>query len=127
MIGLQFQNERVAIVGVGGRANKEPYQPSDFQFLRSLGNLALLSIQKTYLLEERIEKERLEEEVGIAKSIQQGLLPDPIPSCDALDIAATNISSYQVGGDYFDILETPGKNFSLPLVTSPARASPPPC
>lgn len=107
VIGLQFQNERAALVGVGARANEESYSASDYQFLRSLGNLALLSIQKTYLLEERIEKERLEEELNIAKSIQQGLLPDPIPTSDKLDIAAANISSYQVGGDYYDILETP--------------------
>lgn len=110
VIGLQFQNERAALVGVGARANEESYSASDFQFLRSLGNLTLLSIQKTFLLEERIEKERLEEEVNIAKNIQQGLLPDPIPECDKLEIAAANLSSYQVGGDYYDILETPDRH-----------------
>ncbi len=110
VIGLHFQSEKIALVGVGARANEEEYSTSDYNFLRSLGNLAVLSIQKTYLLEERIEKERLEEELNIAKSIQQGLLPDPIPHSEKLDIAAKNISSYQVGGDYFDILETPDKN-----------------
>lgn len=109
VMGLHFQHEKIALVGVGSRANGEPYSSSDYNFLRSLGNLALLSIQKTYLLEERIEKERLEEELTIAKGIQKGLLPDPIPACDQLDIAARNISSSQVGGDYFDILETPDK------------------
>lgn len=108
VIGLHFQSEKIALVGVGARANQEEYSASDYNFLRSLGNLAVLSIQKTFLLEERIEKERLEEELVIAKSIQQGLLPDPIPQCKELDIAAKNISSYQVGGDYFDILEAPG-------------------
>ena len=110
VIGLNFQNEKIALVGVGARANREEYTVSDFNFLRSLGNLALLSVQKTFLLEERIEKERLEEELTIAKSIQQGLLPNPIPVNDLLDIAATNISSFQVGGDYYDILETPDKH-----------------
>ncbi|PAU95015.1 hypothetical protein CK503_05590 [Aliifodinibius salipaludis] len=107
LIGLQFQSERVALVGVGARANEEEYSSSDYNFLQSLGNLAVLSIQKTYLLEGRIEKERMEEELNIAKGIQKGLLPDPIPHSDKLDIAASNISSYQVGGDYFDILEAP--------------------
>ena len=110
VIGLHFQSEKIALVGVGARANEEEYSTSDYNFLRSLGNLAVLSIQKTYLLEERIEKERLEEELNIAKSIQQGLLPDPIPHSEKLNITAKNISSYQVGGDYFDILETPDKN-----------------
>lgn len=111
VIGLHFQSKKIALVGVGARADNEEYTPSDYTFLRSLGNLALLSVQKTYLLEERIEKERLEEELTIAKSIQKGLLPDPIPKINGLDIAAANISSYQVGGDYFDVQETPEKNF----------------
>lgn len=115
VISLNFQNEKIGLVGVGARANNEEYSSSDFNFLRSLGNLALLSIQKTYLLEERIEKERLEEELTIAKSIQRGLLPDPIPTTEKLDIAATNISSYQVGGDYYDILQTPEGNLLLAI------------
>lgn len=115
IIGLKFQNEKIGLVGVGARANKESYSSSDYNFLRSLGNLALLSIQKTYLLEERIEKERMEEELNIAKSIQRGLLPDPIPTSEKLDIAATNISSYQVGGDYYDILETPSGNLLIAI------------
>lgn len=115
VIGLKFQNEKIGLVGVGARANKESYSSSDYNFLRSLGNLALLSIQKTYLLEERIEKERMEEELNIAKSIQRGLLPDPIPTSEKLDIAATNISSYQVGGDYYDILETPSGNLLIAI------------
>lgn len=115
VIGLKLQNEKIGLVGVGARANKENYTSSDYNFLRSLGNLALLSIQKTYLLEERIEKERLEEEITIAKSIQRGLLPDPIPTSEKLDIAASNISSYQVGGDYYDILETPGGNLLIAI------------
>lgn len=115
VIGLHFQSEKIALVGVGARANQEEYSTSDYNFLRSLGNLAVLSIQKTFLLEERIEKERLEEELNIAKSIQKGLLPNPIPQCDQLDIVAENISSYQVGGDYFDILQTPNKQLLLAI------------
>ena len=104
IVSLRFQDQRLAIVGVGPRANKEAYHESDLNFLSSLGNLALLAIQKTFLLRERIEKERIEEELNIAKTIQQGLLPDPLPEIPYLDIAASNISSYQVGGDYYDLI-----------------------
>lgn len=107
LIGLRFQNEKIAVVGVGAPANKQPYNNEQVNFLQSLGNLALLTIQKTYLLEERIEKQRMEEDLNLAKTIQQGLLPSPIPTIEGFDLAATNVSSYQVGGDYFDIVNTP--------------------
>jgi sigma-B regulation protein RsbU (phosphoserine phosphatase) len=124
LISLYFQNEKMAVVGIGAKANGEPYTESDFNFLQSLGNLALLSIQKTLLLEERIEKERLEEELNIARSIQQGMLPNPIPSHPKLDIAARNVPSQQVGGDYFDILETPGGNLLFAIADVTGKGTP---
>ncbi len=107
IIGIAIQGEKVAVVGVGDRLNKEPYSENDFNFLKSLSNLAVVSIQKTFLLEERIDKERMEEELAIAKSIQRGLLPDPIPVVKGIDLAASTLSSREVGGDYFDIAPTP--------------------
>jgi len=105
VIGLRFQNDKIGLVGVGQRATKEGFGDSEVNFLQSLGNLALLTIQKTLLLEEQIEKERMEEELNLAKTIQRGLLPDPIPQIEGFDIAAVNVSSRQVGGDYFDLLK----------------------
>lgn len=124
LISLDFQDKKMAVVGIGARANGQPYSESDFNFLQSLGNLALLSIQKTLLLEERIEKERLEEELNIAKSIQQGLLPHPIPEHPKLDIAAKNVPSQQVGGDYFDILETPEKRLLFAIADVTGKGTP---
>lgn len=119
LVNTYIQQEKVAIIGVGNRVNREPFSDTDFNFLKSLANLAVVSIQKTYFLEERIDKERMEEELSIAKSIQQGLLPDPIPKIDGIDLAAQTISSREVGGDYFDIAITPDKNsiFAIADVT----------
>jgi sigma-B regulation protein RsbU (phosphoserine phosphatase) len=103
MVTLRLQDE-FAVLGVGKRATSEAYTDSDFNFLSSLGNLALLSIQKTLLLQERIEKERIEEELSIARTIQEKLLPYPLPNVAALDLAAMNVPSQQVGGDYYDII-----------------------
>jgi phosphoserine phosphatase RsbU/P len=108
LIRLELQEE-TAVMGVGKRATGEPYSDGDFNFLSSLGNLAMLSIQKTYLLRERIEKERLEEELTIARTIQEKLLPDPLPDVTGLQIAASNVPSYQVGGDYFDVIKKGGQ------------------
>jgi sigma-B regulation protein RsbU (phosphoserine phosphatase) len=124
LIALEFQNQKTAVFGVGPRANEEPYGESEINFLQSLGNLALLSIEKTLLLEERIEKERLEEELNIAKTIQEGLLPTPIPQIAGYDIAAKNVSSRQVGGDYFDIIQTPDQGHLLAIADVTGKGIP---
>jgi serine phosphatase RsbU (regulator of sigma subunit) len=54
------------------------------------------------LLSEEKEKERLQEELRIARGIQLKLLPPDRFSCPAFDIAAVNIPAQEIAGDYFD-------------------------
>ncbi len=124
VIALRFQNEKIGVVGVGAPANNEPYGKEQVNFLQSLGNLALLTIQKTLLLEERIEKRRMEEELNLAKTIQEGLLPSPIPEISGFDMEATNISSRQVGGDYFDVVDTPDGGHILAIADVTGKGVP---
>jgi serine phosphatase RsbU (regulator of sigma subunit) len=54
------------------------------------------------LLTEEKEKERLQEELRIARGIQLKLLPPDRFSCPSIDIAAVNIPAQEIAGDYFD-------------------------
>jgi len=124
LIALHLQGEKLAVIGIGDRANSISYTESDINFIQSLGNLALLSIQKTFFLEERIEKERMEEELNIAKTIQEGLLPHPLPEPEGLELYAINIPSRQVGGDYFDVILTPQNNCLMAIADVTGKGVP---
>ena len=124
LIALHLQGDKMAVIGVGKRPNETEYTEADINFLISLGNVALLSIQKTFFLEERIEKERMEEELNIAKTIQQGLLPNPIPQLEGLELGAVNIPTHQVGGDYFDIEETVQGNYLIAIADVTGKGVP---
>jgi len=54
------------------------------------------------LLVEENEKHRLEEELRIARSIQEKLLPDENFNTDEFEISAINIPAEEIAGDYFD-------------------------
>ncbi len=56
--------------------------------------------------EEALARERMEKELETARSIQQTLLPHAMPAVTGFEFAATSIPSRQVGGDYFDFIET---------------------
>jgi len=56
--------------------------------------------------EEALARERLEKELETARSIQEKLLPHDMPAVPGFEFAATSIPSRQVGGDYFDFIET---------------------
>jgi len=65
----------------------------------------LSSICERYMrLKREIERERLREQLEIAKQIQMRLFPRKLPSLKYVDISADTIPAIQVGGDYYDIL-----------------------
>ncbi|ARA93285.1 protein serine phosphatase [Rhodothermaceae bacterium RA] len=101
---IRHHGENCGMLCLGPKMTGRPYTPGDLEFLQALGNLAFVSIQNAYLVEEQIEKERLEEEMRLARQIQEGLLPQEIPSVPGLEVAALALPSREVGGDYFDVI-----------------------
>jgi sigma-B regulation protein RsbU (phosphoserine phosphatase) len=104
LIPLQVQNEAKGMLCVGERLRGGTYSGADLEFIYSLGNLAIISLENTRLFYEAVEKQKMENELNIAREIQKGLLPRSLPTIPGLDLAALNISSKQVGGDYYDVV-----------------------
>ena len=53
-------------------------------------------------LREAENRARLEQDMNVARSIQQGLLPATVPKINGFDIAGWNKPADETGGDYFD-------------------------
>lgn len=93
-----------AMLCLGPKMTGKDYQPDEIEFLYALGNLAFVSIQNSYLVEHQIEKERLEEEMRLAREIQERLQPQSLPEIEGLETASLAIPSRHVAGDYFDAI-----------------------
>ncbi len=124
LVPLQLQNQTKGILALGEKLNGESYSKKDLEFLSSLGNLAVISLENARLFREAIEKQRLEDELLIAKEIQKGLLPVKLPTIPNFDIAATNISSKQVGGDYYDIITLSYQHYVIAIGDVSGKGTP---
>jgi sigma-B regulation protein RsbU (phosphoserine phosphatase) len=105
IIPMQVQNKTKGLILLGKKLRGGDYTAGDLEFLYSLANLAIISIENAKLFREAIEKQRLEDELILAREIQQGLLPQSLPQIPGFEIAAVNIPSQQVGGDYYDVIQ----------------------
>lgn len=124
LVPLQLQNQIRGAVGLGEKMQGDAYGPSDLEFLSSLGNLAIIALENARLFREEIEKRRLEDELLIAKDIQRKLLPAVLPEIPCFELAATNISSKQVGGDYYDIIPLGNTRFVLAIGDVSGKGTP---
>jgi serine phosphatase RsbU (regulator of sigma subunit) len=92
-------------------------QPIPVHSRDQLGELAesfnLMSQDIQQLMRESAEKERLEEELRIARRIQMSLLPQGTVSVPHVSIAAACIPATEVGGDYYDLLPLPGDRLAV--------------
>lgn len=105
IVPMQIQGKTKGLIILGRRINNVDYTDADIEFIFSVGSLAIISMENRRLFIEALEKQKMEEELDIAREIQRNLLPQKIPSLNNFDIAAVNVSSKQVGGDYYDIIE----------------------
>jgi sigma-B regulation protein RsbU (phosphoserine phosphatase) len=105
VVPIRREETTHGFVGLGGRASKKPYSDDELEFATALANQAIVALVNAWLVEETIEKRRLEEELSIAKSIQDRLFPKHLPDVTGYELAARSTPSRQIGGDYFDAIE----------------------
>jgi phosphoserine phosphatase RsbU/P len=105
------------LVGVLQAINKRSgsFTPTDEWLLETLNSQAAIAIQRAHLLKEQSEKQRLENELNLAREIQQALLPKQMPKVPGYDIAGWNRPADQTGGDCFDFLTADHKDLGILL------------
>src|SRR5690606_101928 len=69
------------------------------------GSFNRMSASIEHLLHVQREKQRLDDELRIAREIQKSLLPEQPPRMAGMDIADLCEPAREVGGDYYDFFE----------------------
>jgi sigma-B regulation protein RsbU (phosphoserine phosphatase) len=113
----------------------DAFSRDDVKFLTVFASQAAASIERARLYRETLVSRRLEEQLSIARMIQQSFLPDMNPPLKGFEIAGMNIPSQEVGGDYYDfidivenqtgiaIADVSGKGMPASLIMAAFRAS----
>jgi sigma-B regulation protein RsbU (phosphoserine phosphatase) len=75
----------------------------DRQILDAIAIESASILDNARLVEHERERQRIERELGIAREIQQALLPRELQGSPHLAISGINAPCTEVGGDYFDV------------------------
>jgi serine phosphatase RsbU (regulator of sigma subunit) len=94
---------------IGQRAFTE----NDLRLLGLIANMAAVKVENLQLQGERIEKERLDEQIEVASRIQRRLLPQENPIIAGYSVHGVSQPCYEIGGDYFDFLRRAPRRFGF--------------
>ncbi len=99
VIPVFHKEDAIAYAFIGG------YDGSDFsklQLITTITNIVAVAIENKRLMKRKIEQERFNHEISLAKDMQNALIPDRMPKNETFEVSAIYRPHFGVGGDYFD-------------------------
>ena len=81
------------------------FQEEDLKVLTTIASVASIKIENERLLDERMEKRRMEEELKVASEIQMRLQPFAPPRLEGWDMTGVSFPCREIGGDYYDFIQ----------------------
>jgi serine phosphatase RsbU (regulator of sigma subunit) len=109
VVPLVSQGELIGLLNLGPRLSQQEYSADDRKLLSDLSTQTAPAVRVAQLVrqqqQEAQERERIEQELRIARLIQQTLLPKTLPQLPSYDVAAYYQPAREVGGDFYDFLE----------------------
>ena len=108
---LVSQGELVGLINLGQRLSEQDYSSDDRRLLGNLATQAAPAVRVAQLVRqqqlEALERQRIEQELRVARLIQQFLLPKEVPSVAGWEVSAYYQPARAVGGDFYDFIYFP--------------------
>lgn len=108
VIPLVSQGELVGLLNLGPRLSEQDYSTDDRTLLNDLATQAAPALRVAQLVREKraqdLERERIEQELHVARLIQQTLLPKELPMLPGWQISSYYQPARAVGGDFYDFM-----------------------
>jgi serine phosphatase RsbU (regulator of sigma subunit)/anti-sigma regulatory factor (Ser/Thr protein kinase) len=110
-VPLISQGELIGILNLGPRRSEQDYSSDDRRLLDALAAQAAPALRVGQLVRqqeaEARTRQRFEQELEVARLIQQNFLPKQLPDLPGWEVAALYRPAREVGGDFYDVIPLP--------------------
>jgi serine phosphatase RsbU (regulator of sigma subunit) len=117
VVPLVSQGELIGLLNLGPRLSQQEYSADDRKLLNDLATQTAPAVQVAQLVRQQQqqaqERERIEQELRVARLIQQTLLPKHVPDLPGYQLAAYYQPAREVGGDFYDFLNLENGHLGL--------------
>jgi serine phosphatase RsbU (regulator of sigma subunit)/anti-sigma regulatory factor (Ser/Thr protein kinase) len=117
VVPLVAQGEMIGLLNLGPRLSDQDYTSDDRVLLNNLATQASPAVRVAQLVREQQleaqQRERLEQELRVARLIQQTLLPKELPTLHGWQVATYYQPARAVGGDFYDFVDLPDGRFAF--------------
>jgi sigma-B regulation protein RsbU (phosphoserine phosphatase) len=112
---LQTHERCHGVVVIVNKTDGGHYNEDDIEILEMLLNFVAVAIENSQLVKEKLARQKIEQEMLIARQVQETLLPQDRAQFEGAEIGAVYFPFREVGGDFYDILKIDEKRFLVVL------------
>jgi len=103
------------VIVIISRQDSTGFKKEDLEILQMLINFVAVAIDNSNLLKEKLVKQKIEQEIAIARQVQKTILPENIDCIAGVEIGAEYVPAKDVGGDFDDVIRTNNEQFVVVL------------
>jgi len=103
-VPLRVKDRIIGVVYVDSHATNKEFTNADLMLLHALAYQVAITLDNARLLEHYVEKQRIQEGLYIAQSIQRSLLPAGPLAVPGFDVHGMSVGCEETSGDYFDYI-----------------------
>ncbi len=110
---LDSQGEAIGAIQMDTVDSKRQFEKGDLEILASIATQAGIAIENAQLHEVVLEQNRVEQDLQLARQVQQAFLPSQPPEAGGYSFYNFYRPADQIGGDYFDYIPLPGDRLAI--------------
>lgn len=113
VIPVYYKESVLGAIFVGEKLSEDIIRNEDLNFLSTIAGHTSVAVENSILFDELARRERMRQEVEIARRIQLASLPDSVPDVRGLDISGVSIPAFEVGGDFYDFITNDNESVTV--------------
>lgn len=102
LLPMRFHQSVMGVLALVNRIDETPFIQADLNLLQGLADQASVTLYYARFNEELEKKKTLDDDLQVARRVQNALLPKRIPTLPGLELAAFSVPAREIGGDYYD-------------------------
>lgn len=102
---ILFKNKLIGAINYGDKASGKAFTEEDIDLLKTLASQCAISFENSRLQQEELSKEKIEEELKVARQIQEDSKPLELNNIPGLDIFSFSQPARMIGGDFYDVIK----------------------
>lgn len=103
-VPMFVHGKMIGVLEVINPLHGSSFQEGDLELMSAFSSLAAIAIENAKLTQKKLEQQALDEQLSIARQIQDNFLKKEFPNLKHFEGYAKTRSAHEIGGDFYDFM-----------------------